>query len=164
MDSASLSWFCVLVIFVCHFSKKIVFEHTLVTLYYLYRYYILDTAQLQVLQLCYKVKKNCQVLKSRKSYYKVRRCFADVVISLETTVWCSAQHTTKNIRTGLGVAKLWVQPQYVCSVECLIQIQRGFGRTAVNWWWEQGLHWGVQVLEGRSQLGEKYNERPRQRV
>ena len=22
------------------------------------------------------------------------------------TVWCSAQHTTKNIKTGLGVAKL----------------------------------------------------------
>ena len=62
------------------FLKKIVFEHTLVTLYYLYKYYILDTAQLQVLQLCYKVKKNCQVLKSRKSYYKVRRCFADIYV------------------------------------------------------------------------------------
>ena len=77
MDSASLSWICTLVLFECHFFLKIVFEHTLITLYYLYRYYILDTAQLQVLKLCYKVKKYCQVLKSRKINYQVRRCFAD---------------------------------------------------------------------------------------
>ena len=72
----SLSWICTLVLFECCFLIKIVFEHTLITLYYLYRYYILDTAQLQVLQLCYKVKKYCQVLKSRKINYQVR-CFAD---------------------------------------------------------------------------------------
>ena len=36
------------------------------------------------------------------------------------------------METGLGVAKLWVQPRYVHSVGCLIRIRRGFGRTVLN--------------------------------
>ena len=78
-----------------------------------------------------------------------------VVISLETAVWCSALHTTNNMETGLGVAKLWVQPRYERSVGCLIQIRRGFGRTALNQRWGKGLHWGVQVFwEGESDRSE----------
>ena len=38
----------------------------------------------------------------------------DTLISLETAVWCSALHTTNNMETGLGVAKLWVQP--ICAL------------------------------------------------
>ena len=68
------------------------------------------------------------------------------VISLETAVWCSALHTTNNMETGLGVAKLWVQPQYVRSVGCLIWIWRGFRRTALNQRWGKGLHWGAWVF------------------
>ena len=90
MDSASLSQFCTLVMPSCTiqaplsaylstaFLKKNVLEHTLVTLHYLYRYYTLDAVQLQVLKLGYKVKKYCQVEKSRENNYQVRRHFANV--------------------------------------------------------------------------------------
>ena len=41
--------------------------------------------------------------------YKEERCWKRMkvtLISLETAVWCSALHTTKNMKTGLGVTKL----------------------------------------------------------
>ena len=81
-----------------------------------------------------------------------------MVISLETAVWCSALHTTNNMEIGLSATELWVQPQYVCSIGCLIRIRRGFGRTALNQRWGKGLHWGAQVFERRSWIGVKYNE------
>ena len=80
------------------------------------------------------------------------------MISLETAVWCSALHTTNNMETRLGVAKLWVQPRYERSVGCLIRIRRGFGRTALNRRWGKGLHWGAQVFERKSWIEAKYNE------
>ena len=81
-----------------------------------------------------------------------------MLISLETAVWCSALHTTNNMETGLGVAKLWVQPRYERSVGCLIWIRRGFGRTALNQRWGKCLHWGAQVFERKSWIEAKYNE------
>ena len=86
-----------------------------------------------------------------------------VVISLETAVWCSALHTTNDMETGLGVAKLWVQTQYVRSVGCLIRIRRGFRRTALNQRWGKGLRWGAQVFERKSWMEVKYNEGQRWR-
>ena len=85
-------------------------------------------------------------------------CRDRVLISLETTVWCSALHTTNNMETGLGVTELWVKPRYMRSVGCLIRIWRGFGRTALIQRWGKSLHRGAQVFERRSWIRAKYNE------